>query len=66
MALRLKGDEETDLEQRVERLENTLRAIARETDSVTLRGPCRDCEECLIIQTNRGLHCPNCGDGGPI
>lgn len=66
MALRLEGEEEIDLEQRVERLENTLRAVTRETDAVTLRGPCSKCAKCLMIQTNEGLHCPNCGDGGPI
>lgn len=63
MAMRLEGETRTDLEQRVERLENTLKAVARESESISVRGPCQNCGQCLVFNRDSTMYCPYCGDG---
>ena len=55
-------DLETALEEtnrRVDRLENTLQALARERDDVSIAGPC-NCGESLLIIRQRTIYCPEC------
>lgn len=65
MATRSKRDERTDLEQHVERLETTVRALAREVDATTLGGPCSRCGQCLLFKREDRMYCPHCGDAQP-
>lgn len=50
-------------EQRVERLENTLKAVARETTDLTISVPCSKCERCLLVRIQGEMYCPKCGNG---
>ncbi|MXV61259.1 hypothetical protein GS429_04110 [Natronorubrum sp. JWXQ-INN-674] len=49
----------TDNSRRVTQLENTLRAVMRETENVSVGGPCV-CGECLLLVQRRRLYCPKC------
>lgn len=66
MALRLEEEEREDLERHVKQLENTLRAVAKETGSITLHGPCQQCGQCLLFRKRGTLYCPQCGEGQPL
>ncbi|NUC71837.1 hypothetical protein HTZ84_05840 [Haloterrigena sp. SYSU A558-1] len=48
-----------DAERNIDRLENTLRGIVRETDGVSVGGPCK-CGESLLIVRHRTVYCPHC------
>ena len=48
------------LEQRVDRLERTLTAIAGETAGVSIAGPCPGCERSLLLARGGMLECPCC------
>ena len=63
MESRLEGENRPELEQRVDQLENTVRALARETGSITLHGPCQSCGQCLVFLRNGQMYCPHCGGG---
>lgn len=41
------------------RLENALEGVLRETDGVSLGGPCR-CGESLLVVRRRTIYCPRC------
>ena len=62
MAVRLERETD-DLERHVSRLENTVKAVARESGSVTVHGPCQHCNDCLLFYRDGTLYCPHCGDG---
>lgn len=66
MPLQLEREERADLEQRVEQLETTVRALARERTGTTLGGPCSNCGKCLTFKRADRIHCPHCGDGQPM
>jgi len=63
MAVRLEGEDRSDLQRHVEQLQTTLREVARETGSVTIHGPCQECEQCLLFRKRGTLYCPHCNDG---
>lgn len=63
MALRLEGKQQADLERRIDRLENTLKAVAEETGSVSVHGPCQSCGQCLVLRRRGEVYCPQCGEG---
>lgn len=56
-------DDRVELERKVDRLQNTLQALARETSNVTLHGPCPACGQCLLFLKRNTMYCPCCGDG---
>lgn len=51
-------------EQRLERLQFTLRAVVRETSDVSISGPCGQCNRCYLLLKNGMMYCPQCGNGG--
>jgi len=63
MQMHVEGDGRTDVEQQLVQLRNTVNAIAQETASITLHGPCRSCGQCLVFVKNGRMYCPQCGDG---
>lgn len=63
MSMQFEGERLAALEQRVDQLQNTLKAVARESDSVTVHGPCPACEQCLLLLKGSTMYCPHCGDG---
>lgn len=50
---------ETEL--RVEQLQNTLGAVAKEVGDVSVTHPCRRCERCFVLVRDDRLFCPECG-----
>ncbi|WP_339103454.1 hypothetical protein [Haloterrigena salinisoli] len=48
-----------DAERQIGRLENTLRGVVRETNDVSVGGPCK-CGKSLLIVRQRTVHCPQC------
>ncbi|MDS0477973.1 hypothetical protein [Natrinema sp. 1APR25-10V2] len=54
---------ESELEttkEHVRRLENTLQAVVRNADDVSIGGPC-SCGESFLFVRDRELYCPQCG-----
>jgi len=52
-----------ELEQRLECLENTLRAVTNNIDGLSLSGRCVSCKKCLQVIEDGTMYCPRCGDG---
>lgn len=46
---------------RLEQVERTLCALAREVADVQVAGPCTHCEGSLLVIRNNTLTCPACG-----
>lgn len=66
MAMQLERETEASLEEKVDRLENTVKALARESASVNLHGPCPSCDDCHLFVRHGRMYCPHCGDGQNI
>ncbi|MCU4740294.1 hypothetical protein [Natronoglomus mannanivorans] len=57
------ADLEAELEEnkrRVTQLENTLKAVTRQTNDISIGGPC-SCGESFLIVRQRVIYCPQCG-----
>ncbi|QRV17357.1 hypothetical protein [Haloterrigena salifodinae] len=48
-----------DAERDIDRLENTLRGIVRETNDISVGGLCK-CGKSLLIVRQRTVYCPHC------
>ena len=48
-----------DAERQIGQLENTLRGVVRETNGVSIGGPCK-CGEALLIVHQQTVYCPQC------
>lgn len=57
------SDRLDEAEQQIERLQNTLRALARETSDIAISGPCGHCDQCFLFLKDGMMYCPQCGNG---
>ena len=48
-----------DAERQIGQLENTLRGVVRETNDVSIAGPCK-CGKALLIVRQQTVYCPQC------
>ena len=48
-----------DAERQITQLENTLRGLVRETNDISVGGPCK-CGQSLLIISQRTVYCPQC------
>lgn len=55
-----------EYEKRIDCLQNTLGAIAREAGNISVRGRCGSCEQSLMLLDDGMLYCPKCGNGRPL
>ena len=49
----------SEAERNICQLENTLRGVVRETNDVSVGGPCK-CGDSLLIVRQRTVYCPQC------
>ncbi|MHC3436524.1 hypothetical protein ACYJ1Y_00140 [Natrialbaceae archaeon A-gly3] len=54
------------LEERIDRLERTLTAIAGEAANVSVAGPCPGCQQSLLLARDGMLECPCCEYRRPL
>jgi len=48
------------LEREIDCLENTLRGVTREMGDLSVNGPCRLCEQSLLLISGDRVYCPHC------
>lgn len=56
-------DQIAETERQIERLQNTLCAVAREMDDLSVKHVCMSCERSHMLSRNGRLYCPRCGNG---
>lgn len=49
------------LQARLEQVERTLSAVAREASGISVAGPCTECQRSLLFVRDGELICPTCG-----
>lgn len=47
-------------ERALEQLRNTVSALARETDGITVGQPCDRCDRVLLLISDGTMYCPQC------
>jgi len=55
-----------ETEERVEQLQNTLQAVAREAGIASVTHPCRRCEQSLLLVRDGRIYCPSCRYGRSV